>query len=342
MLPRNKIPPACWQIWMSQWSELLQSGIPVLDALELSMELQGNGRQSRLLRANLQRSLQFLKTGPEPADCFSRSIRCPCLRRWKWPCCVHKRAAIWRKRLTHKLQRWKKTSTAHQALGKSLIYPVVVLLLAIACWIFLHQVSSPHIHTDKTNMDQSVNTAEILMIVGGLLLLMSGAAHLIGRHQTAGIHWLPHNAWQASDFYHVIACELHAGLDLMHCLRYRAMPANRWLAWTSAGNNPLASLNTLSLLIQRHLKEGLPLSQAMTRAKAPAFLIRQSQLAEQTGNLSHCFSLAAKVYEMQAISAQQRLQSTLPPMALALAAATLAMAYQFTLAPLYANLAGLV
>jgi type II secretory pathway component PulF len=341
MLPRNKIPPACWQIWMSQWSELLQSGIPVLDALELSMELQGNGRQSRLLRANLQRSLQFLKTGQNLQTAFRAAFGALPQALEVALLCAQASGDL-AQALDTQLQRWKKTSTAHQALGKSLIYPVVVLLLAIACWIFLHQVSSPHIHTDKTNMDQSVNTAEILMIVGGLLLLMSGAAHLIGRHQTAGIHWLPHNAWQASDFYHVIACELHAGLDLMHCLRYRAMPANRWLAWTSAGNNPLASLNTLSLLIQRHLKEGLPLSQAMTRAKAPAFLIRQSQLAEQTGNLSHCFSLAAKVYEMQAISAQQRLQSTLPPMALALAAATLAMAYQFTLAPLYANLAGLV
>lgn len=340
MLPRNKIPPACWQIWMSQWSELLQSGIPVLDALELSMELQGNSRQGRLLRANLQRSLQFLKTGQNLQTAFRAAFGALPQALEVALLCAQSSGDL-AQALDTQLQRWKKTSTAHQALGKSLIYPVVVLLLAIACWIFLHQVSSPHIHTDKTNMDQSVNTAEILMIVGGLLLLMSGAAHLIGRHQTAGIHWLPHNAWQASDFYHVIACELHAGLDLMHCLRYRAMPANRWLAWTSAGNNPLASLNTLSLLIQRHLKEGLPLSQAMTRAKAPAFLIRQSQLAEQTGNLSHCFSLAAKVYEMQAISAQQRLQSTLPPMALALAAATLAMAYQFTLAPLYANLAGL-
>lgn len=341
MLPRNKIPPACWQIWMSQWSELLQSGIPVLDALELSMELQGNSRQGRLLRANLQRSLQFLKTGQNLQTAFRAAFGALPQALEVALLCAQASGDL-AQALGTQLQRWKKTSTAHQALGKSLIYPVVVLLLAIACWIFLHQVSSPHIHADKTNMDQSVNTAEILMIVGGLLLLMSGAAHLIGRHQTAGIHWLPHNAWQASDFYHVIACELHAGLDLMHCLRYRAMPANRWLAWTSAGNNPLASLNTLSLLIQRHLKEGLPLSQAMTRAKAPAFLIRQSQLAEQTGNLSHCFSLAAKVYEMQAISAQQRLQSTLPPMALALAAATLAMAYQFTLAPLYANLAGLV
>ena len=93
--------------------------------------------------------------------------------------------------------------------------------------------------------------------------------------------------------------------------------------------------------IQLNLKQGMSLSQAMQAAQAPSFLIRQSQLAEQTGNLAYCFFLAAKVYEMQAIEAQRKLQSVLPPIALAVAALTLAMAYQFTLAPLYNNLTGL-
>lgn len=336
----KKISPACWQTWMAQWSELLQSGVPVLDALELSMELQGNCRQGRLMQVKLQRSLQFLQSGQNLQTAFRAAFGTLPQALEVTLLCAQANGDL-AQALQEQLQRWKTTSASHQALGKSLIYPAVVLVLAIVCWIFLHQVSSPHIQTSKAVANQSVNAGEILMILGGVLLLVSATVRLLGRHRAGVAHWLPHHAWQASDFHHVIACELQAGLDLMHCLRYRTMPPNRWFAWTVAKNKTLDSLNALSAQIQRHLKEGLPLSHAMARAKAPSFLIRQSQLAEQTGDLSYCFALAAKVYEMQAVKAQQQLQSTLPPLALALAAATLAMAYQFTLAPLYANLAGL-
>lgn len=340
MTLRKKISPACWQTWMAQWSELLHSNMPVLDALELSMELQGNCRQSRLLQANLQRSLHFLRSGQSLQTAFRAAFGTLPQALEVALLCAQASGDL-AQALHTQLQRWKTTSAAHQALGKSLIYPSIVLLLAIACWIFLHQVTDPHTQQSQTNIDQSVNMTEILLIAGVLLFLLSGTLRLLGKKQAEIVHWLPHNAWLASDFYHVIACELQAGLDLMHCLRHRTMPVNRWLAWTAAKNRQLESLNALSAQIQRHLKEGQPLSNAMTRANAPVFLIRQSQLAEQTGNLAHCFSLAAKVYEMRAINAQTRLHNTLPPLALVMAAATLAMAYQFTLAPLYANLAGL-
>ena len=340
MLLKKKISHACWQNWMGQWSELLQSGMPVLDALELSIELQGHCRQGRLLQTNLQRSLQFLQSGQNLQTAFRAAFGVLPQALEVALLCAQASGDL-AQTLHVQLQRWRTTSAAHQTLGKSLIYPAVVLLLAIACWIFLHQVSSPHIQPESQSAGQAADLADLLMFAGGLLLLASGALRLLGRNKTNDVHLLPHAAWLASDFFHVIACELQAGLDLMHCLRHRAIPANRWLAWTATNNTTLAGLNSLSAQIQRQLKEGLPLSQAMSRANAPAFLIRQSRLAEQTGNLSQCFSLAAKFYEMQATRAQQRLQSTLPPVALALAAATLAMAYQYTLAPLYSNLTGL-
>lgn len=325
---------------MAQWSELLQSGVPVLDALELSMELQGSCRKSKLLRINLQRSLHFLHAGQNLQTAFRAAFGALPQALEVALLCAQASGDL-AQALHMQLQRWRTTNSAHQVLVKSLIYPAVVLLLAIACWIFLYQISSPHIQPEKVGMNQFASSAEILLICGGLLLLLAGSARLVNRNQTEHMHWLPQNAWQASDFYHVIACELQAGFDLMHCLRHRAIPVHRWLAWGATKNSTLDSLNSINAQIQRYLKEGLPLSQAMTRANAPAFLIRQSQLAEQTGNLSHCFALAAKVYEMKASNAQQRLQSTLPPLALVLAAATLAMAYQHTLAPLYANLVGL-
>lgn len=337
---KRKISPAFWQIWMAQWSELLQSGMPILDALELSVELLGNSRQNHQLKTGLQRTLKFLQSGQTLQTAFRAAFGALPQALEVALLCAQASGDL-AHALQIQLQRWETTSHAHQALGKSLIYPAVVLSLAIACWIFLHQVSSPYIQQGTTNVDRHISSSEVLMMVGALMLLLSGAAHLCAGNKVEVIHWLPHNAWQASDFYHVIACELQAGLDLMHCLRHRAIPINHWKIWISTTNKTLDGLNTLSAQIQRHLKEGLPLSQAMSRANAPAFLIRQSQLAEQTGNLAYCFSLAAKVYEMRAINAQQRLQNILPPLALTMAAATLAMAYQFTLAPLYANLTGL-
>jgi type II secretory pathway component PulF len=139
----------------------------------------------------------------------------------------------------------------------------------------------------------------------------------------------------------VIACELHAGLDLMHCLRHRTLPTASWWGGTYLSTNTLHRLNKLMLGIQQQLKLGMSLSQSMQAAGAPGFLVRQSQLAEQSGNLAYCFFLASTVYEMRARETQQRLQNTLPSIALAIAALTLALAYEFTLAPLYNNLTGL-
>jgi len=340
MLLKTRISPACWQNWMGQWAELLQSGMPVLDALELSSELQGHCRQGRLLQSKLQRSLKFLQSGQSLQTAFRAAFGLLPQALEVALLCAQASGDL-AQALQAQLQRWKTSSAAHQMLGKSLMYPALVLLLAIACWIFLHQVSSPHIQAGKNKVTQSTDPAEILMLAGGLLLLLSVALKLLGRHRSNVVYLLPHTAWQASDFYHVIACELHAGLDLMHCLRHRTMQVSRWLPWIKASRRTITNLNSLSARIQSQLKEGQPLSQAMSQANAPVFLIRQSKLAEQTGNLSQCFFLAAKYYEMQANHAQQRLQSTLPPMALALAAATLAMAYQYTLAPLYSNLTGL-
>jgi type II secretory pathway component PulF len=323
---------------MGQWAELLQSGMSVLDALVLSGELQSNNRQGKLLHEKLQRTAVFIQAGQNLQTAFRASCGTLPLPLDVALLCAQANGDL-STALQEQLQRWKTTSAANQTLARSLIYPGVVLTMAICCWVFLHHVSSPH----WGNAQPTVGAAELLLVSGGITLFLSLCFRL-SRKQETGLHTrfiLPNKAWLASNFYHVIGCELNAGIDLMHCLRYRTMPLGRLPACINPNHSMLHNLNLLAAHIHKNLKQGMNLAQAMQKAQAPQFLIRQSQLAEQTGNLSNCFLLASKVYEMQARCAQQRLQNILPPLALSISALTLAMAYQFTLAPLYSNLTGL-
>ncbi|MCR2745144.1 type II secretion system F family protein [Limnobacter parvus] len=339
--PRARIKALTWQTWMGQWAELIQSGMPVLDALTLSTELQGSNKQSRLLQARLMRTTEFLQQGQSLQTAFRAACGTLPLPLEVALLCAQANGDLGGS-VNEQLHRWKVTSEASQALGRSLIYPGVVLLLAIACWVFLHQVSSPHLATTHTNQTASSSFSDGLLLLGAGLLLAAGVSKAMkAQTHTTEQHWMPHKAWLASNFYHVIACELQAGLDLMHCLRFRVMPPSSWSNLLTQEAKTTLNLNQMMTLVQRHLKQGMNLAQAMQQAKAPSFLVRQSQLAEQTGNLAYCFFLASKVYEIQARDAQRKLQSVLPPLALGIAALTLAMAYQFTLAPLYGNLTGL-
>lgn len=347
----HRIKSSTWQTWLEQWAELLQSGMPALDALALSCELQTNAAQGKLMQSGLRRTFQFLHEGQNLQTAFRASFGSVPLHLEISLLCAQASGDLGTA-LQVQLDRWKTTSDAQLALGKSLIYPLLVLALALACWVLLHHVSSPHLAQSGANAEETIKWSDGLLVLGALLLSIATCGKIQqSRTRGAARVWLPHHAWLTSDFYHVIGCELQAGLDLLHGLRHRAMPTQKWgigahlisvyLPGLNSSAKTLAGLNQLMHRIQQNLKLGFTLSQAMKDAKAPEFLVRQSQLAEQTGNLAYCFFLAAKVYEMQARETQQRLQNTLPTVALAVAALTLAMAYQLTLAPLYNNLTGL-
>ena len=337
-LLKQRIGATSWQQWMGQWAELLQSGMSVLDALVLSSELQCNNRQGKLLHERLQRTVGYIQAGQNLQTAFRASCGTLPLHLEVALLCAQASGDL-STALHEQLQRWQNTSIARQTLTKSLIYPTIVLSMAIFCWFFLHHVSSPY--TGKSTA--TIGVAEMLLATGATGLTVALLLRLRKKRepglQTRFV--LPGKAWLASNFYHVMACELNAGIDLIHCLRYRNMPLNGFSGRLNPNHSMLHTLNLLGAQIQKNLKQGMGLSQAMQQAKAPKFMIQQSRLAEQTGNLAHCFFLASKVYEMQARTAQQRLQNILPPLALGIAALTLAMAYQFTLAPLYGNLTGL-
>lgn len=271
---------------MGQWAELLQSGMPVLDALILSSELQCNNKQGKLLHEKLQRTVVFIQAGQNLQTAFRASCGTLPLPLEVALLCAQANGDLG-SALQEQLERWNTTSTANHTLARSLIYPGVVLAMAICCWVFLHHVSSPHMrHTQPT-----VGVAELLLVSGGITLFLSLLLRLYRKRET-GLHTrfiLPNKAWIASNFYHVIACELNAGIDLMHCLRYRAMPLGKLPRRLNPNHAMLYSLNVLVAHIQKNLKQGMSLTQAMQQAQAPQFLIRQSQLAEQTGNLAYCF-----------------------------------------------------
>ncbi len=337
----DKIRSATWRIWLGQWAELLQSGMPALDALSLSSELQSTRQQGKLLCFGLSRVARFVQEGQNLQTAFRASFGKVPMHLEIALVCAQANGDLGMA-LQTQLDRWKTTSAAQQTLGKSLVYPMLVLILACACWVLLHHISAPHL-APKTNTSASTMDWSDALILIGLLLLPIAAyfKYKQTKSNTETRPLLPDNIWLTSNFYHVIACELDAGLDLMHCLRHRTLPTATWWAGSRFSAKTLVTLNNLMQGIQHQLKLGVPLSQSMQVAGAPAFLVRQSQLAEQTGNLAYCFFLAAKVYEIQALETQPRLQSTLPSIALTIAALTLALAYQFTLAPLYGNLTGL-
>lgn len=339
----HSIKPQTWQTWMGQWAELLGSGMPVLDSLELSGELQNGNRQGRLLLERLQRTGKFLQSGQSLQTAFRASFGAlPTPLEVALMC--GQASGDLGTALNEQLQRWRTTREANVALGKSLIYPGVVLVLALACWVFLHQVSSPHVAGKTIDTHGESGWANAMLLGGVFVMVIALGMRMLRQTNGSDRHFfMPHRPRLASDFYHIIACELQAGLDLMYCLRHRNFPQMTGLRLgpINPQGHMLNELNRLVSSVQIHLRQGLGFGQAMQQSQAPRFLIRQCQLAEQTGNLAHCFFLAAKVYDMRAKAAQDRLQNILPPLALALSALTLAMAYQFTLAPLYGNLTGL-
>lgn len=329
-----------WQSWMGQWAELLQSGMPLLDALLLSIELQPENAQGRLLRQGLKKTLLFLNEGQTLQTAFRAAFGFIPSALDLALLCAQANGDL-STALREQNNRWALTTGSQQRLLKSLIYPGLVLFMAIACWVLLHQVSQPHLASTAIATPHGQAWANHLMITGVLVLLL---ALILRTRKNSGVkllsYWAPQHAWIQSGFFHLIACELQAGLDLMHCLRCRTIPSRKLLGLIDTSSSLVAGLNRMVSQIHQQLKSGKALSQAMQEASAPGFMVRQSQLAEQTGNLAHCFALAAKVYELQALEAQARLQNIIPSVALAVAALLLAMAYQFTLASLYNNLSG--
>ena len=323
--------------WMDSWANLTLAGMPTLDALELSLEMLPGDRSGHALRLNATRAKQFVESGQTLITSFRAAFKhLPQPLELALVCA--QASGDLGESLRMQVQRWEQEDEARQRLFKSLSYPVVVLLLSIACGVFLsHMTRFNALPMHTTN--QTPDLATMLLLAGGLLLL----AALIAKYKHTGqptAWWqrVPSASVAASNFYHVIACELKAGHDLIHCLRHQPLARAMLPGLNTPARLATMSLNQMAAELRHHLQAGQSFSTALELSKAPIFLIRQAQLAEHTGHLDHCFEVAAKVYSLRAKQAQQRLETLLAPITLACAALILILAYQSTLAPLYQNL----
>lgn len=325
--------------WMTAWADLTLAGVPTLDALDLSLDMIPAGSKTQALRLRLIRAKQYMESGQTLITSFRAAFnRLPQPLELALVCA--QASGDLGEALQTQLKRWEQQDQDRQTLLKSLAYPVAVLALSIACWVFLSHMTRSTTTPHSTGA-QPTDLASWLITCGGLLLVTA----LIGKHKQSGqatAWWqrFPSAYGATSDFYHVIACELKAGYDLMHCLRHQPVSHSFLPGLKTPSQLAVTRLNRTANELQHKLQAGQPLSTALEQAKAPAFLIRQARLAEHTGNLDHCFEVAAKVYGLRAKQAQRRLEALLAPITLASAAIILTGAYQSTLAPLYQNLGG--
>jgi type II secretory pathway component PulF len=338
MFNRRTIQLSCWVGWMEQWTELLEAGMPTLDALALSTSLLGQSSAEQRLRISLRQTHSALEAGKTLSFAFEGATLSPPDSLRLAINCGESTGQL-SKALRQQITQTKLKLQAQHALSKSLAYPCMVLLMALFCLVFLQQFAQ------NNGLNQASNTTQqwgdwllglgLVFTIGLLLLHRSNKAN--NRQTVQGAFGkytgliLPSGLQQVSAFFFVMACQLEAGIDFMHILKQHPTPKRK-------PKKLDRELLRFKYILAQSLGNGQALHMAMQSAQAPAFLIAQAKIAEQTGRLDTCFFLAAKVFESQAKKRQDQLQAWLGPLTLLTAAGILVYAYQNTLAPLYANL----
>lgn len=338
MFNRRIIKLSCWIGWMEQWTELLEAGMPTLDALALSTSLLGHSHTEQRLRISLRQTHAALEAGKTLSLAFEgATLSPPSSLRLAIDC--GESTGLLSKALRQQITQTKHKLQAQHALSKSLAYPCMVLLMALFCLVFLQQFAQSNGLTPASNSSQALGDWLLgLGLVFTIALLLLHRNKKANNRQTAqgalGKHTgliLPSGLQHVSGFFFVMACQLEAGIDFMHILKQHRTPKRK-------PKKLDRELLRFKYILAQSLSNGQPLHMAMQSAQAPAFLIAQAKIAEHTGRLDTCFFLASKVFEIQAKKRQDQLQAWLGPLTLLTAAGILVYAYQSTLAPLYANL----
>lgn len=331
-----------WVQWFEDWTELLQANLPAAEAITLSLEIQKGHAGNTQLINSLEMAREKLEKGSNLADAFE-NIPCPApteiLLALECSQQTGKTASIC---LTHLID-WKQRIAARQELIKSMVYPFIVLLASTFCWWLLDFTTASikqEIPADTLNV---WNISDYLILAGtGLLLIMLPKALKERRKErTNNTHplslkgWSPASAWYTSQFFFAVEQELQAGFDILHCLRHRQLKNYRPFLGQKKLHN---QLNLLNARLHQQLKDGASFGEAMLNANAPEFMVRQAQISEHTGDLSSTYSMARKLFQMEARKRQNKIQSVLAPITLMLAALTLIVAYQTSVAPIYNHL----
>lgn len=332
-----------WLDWLDDFVKLLEAGLPIMESLTLSMEIGQHQRGFKPIQKRLENVCRRLESGQSLDQAFLLDLDA-----WPEPIEIAFRcasqtgdlASLLRKHLNH----WCEFAEARNQTIKSMIYPCIVLALVIMAWILLES-NTAGLEMTASKPQAVSNPAwkveDWLMSIGlclagvGLLIKKLSTPKQIQARQLKPQGWRPGAAWYYSHFFFEIGSGLDSGLDLLHCLRQSNCRPRR----VGLGQQKvLKELSEFSARMERAVRHGLSLHAAFRECGAPAFLLRQSAVAERTGNLANCFMLAAKVFELEARKRQARLNASLAPCTLAIAAGFLVYAFQTNLAPLYTQL----
>ncbi len=336
---RRKPDAEQWINWFENLTELIASDLPLNQALEISLEVLLMHSKQNAMADCIRGISQRLQQGDSLVQAFIQAnYTLPNEILLALECAQH--SGNLKQVLTEHLRRWKARRQAQLELQQSLSYPVMVLCIALVCWLFLDQTLtrfSPKISDSPFQFSNS----ELFLIAGVVLLIGVGLFNQWKKPTTASTNplslygILPGQAWYISQFFFAIEQELRSGQDLLHCLRQRPYRLRNTAPWLKKRHQ---QLNQFSAQLNRAIKDGASFSEAMRSSHAPEFMQRQAKVAEQTGHLASAFEMANRVFELEARNRQQRLKKTLGPVTLMIAALTLALAYQYTIAPLYQNL----
>lgn len=337
---RLGIPQSIYLAWFETWSGLLQAGLPVVEALQMSIDLLprrgwGPRLQQRLMRVHLR-----LQSGQTLCDAFVMDAQ-----PWPKPIIQAVFAGQHSGRLAAMtlkyLQHWQKQRAVQSELWRSLMYPLtVVLITALAVWMLNTQLPTAQ-QAAETSADSDWLEGTSLWMgltsLVGLLIALLNMRRQKGKGQLASVFdsgaltlW---SDWHLSHYFFDLANGLQAGMDLMGLLKLNNARSLR-PAFTGHLSSSTQRLNSQ---LERALHDGQSLSRALTSCGAPDFLLRQAAVAEKSGDLAACFELAARVFETQAQQRQNRIKATLGPLVLALSALTLTLSFQVHLAPLYGS-----
>lgn len=339
-----RLQQASWLSWLEDFVRLMEAGLPVMESFELSLEI---GRQQRGFHAIEKRLMAVhgrLQAGHSMDKAFVMDLNA-----WPEPIEIATRnlppsgdfAGTLRRHLTH----WQEYRKSQETIRKSMSYPACVLALVLLAWGLLkHQTQGLLLAnpvSNGTGLTPSWSLSESLLLGGiGLAVLGLGLRGMQLEQSTrlaafGPRGWRPATAWAYCHFFFEVASGLESGLDLLQCLRQsHCRPRHS----AGKGGSVQAQLGLFSSTLERAIRQGQGFQQALGACRAPAFLLRQAALAERTGHLATCFHIASKVYELEARKRQSRLESTLGPLTLLLAAGFLTYAFQTTLAPMYAQL----
>lgn len=332
-----------WLDWLDDFVKMLEAGLPIMESLNLSIEIGQHQRGFKPIQRRLEGVCRRLEAGQALDQAFLMDVQA-----WPEPIEIAFRcapqsgdlASILRRHLNH----WCDYSEAKSQAIKSMIYPCVVLILVIMAWVLLKSNASgielANVRPVKPSgtdwkLDDWLLVFGASLALSGLVIKRISKTKQVRKRQLKPQGWRPGTAWYYAHFFFEIGSGLDAGLDLLHCLRQSNCRPRR--AGLGQGQ-VLKELTEFSARMERAVRHGQNLHAAFQECGAPPFLLRQSAVAERTGNLANCFILASKVFELEARKRQSRLNASLAPTTLAIAAGFLIYAFQSTLAPLYSQL----